>query len=441
MSAAECNQTIFEFSRSDKRKVQADFKGGAVSSNGGLVLVAEIEKLLGLSKKIATILPDHRNQDKTTHTQKSMIHQRLMGLCAAHEDLNDHSDLRHDLLMQTLAGKSGALASAPTLCRMEGRSEKRAMFALQKLLVDLFIEKYTDSPPIEFTLDFDATDDPTHGNQEGRFFHGYYGNYCLMPLYVFCGSDPLLALLRPSNTDGAKGTLLALKYIVTRLREAFGADVKITFRGDTGFMRKKVLRWCEKRQINYIVGQAHHAGLKKVTADFRAQVKADFERTGEEQRQFMECGYRTKEGNKFRRVIIKVEHTARGENTRCIVTNLEGEPQELYDTVYCARGDMENRIKEQQMGLFADRTSTTGWWSNQFRLLLSTFAYILMDRLRTQGLKDTEWVKKQCTTLQVNLIKIGAVITRNTRRVQIHLSSAYPHRGIFQHAYNNLMSG
>lgn len=412
-----------------------------MSSNGGLILISEIEKRLKLSRRIAAILPDNRNPDKIQHTQQSMIQQRLMGLCAAHEDLNDHDELRHDLLMQAIAGKPEALASPPTLCRMEARSNKRAMFKLQKFLIDLFIEKHGDTPPSELLLDFDATDDPTHGNQEGRFFHGYYKTYCFLPLYVFCGSDPLLALLRPSNTDGAKGSLLVIKYLVKRFRAAWGNEIKILFRGDSGFMRKKVLRWCEKNGVDYIVGQAHHEGIKTVTDAFREKVKEDYERSGEDQRQFMECGYRTKEGNKFRRVIVKGEYTERGENARCIVTTLGGEPQELYDTVYCARGDMENRIKEQQLGLFADRTSTTKWWSNQLRLLLSTFAYILMDRLRTDALEGTEWVKKQCTTLQVNLIKIGAVITRNTRRVCIHLSSSYPHKGIFQHAWSKLMSG
>ena len=206
-------------------------------------------------------------------------------------------------------------------------------------------------------------------------------------------------------------------------------------------MRRKVLRWCEKNQVSYIVGQAHHEGIKALTADFRKKVAQDFTETGEDQRQFMECEYCTKDGTKFRRIIVKVEHTDRGENVRCIVTNLKGDRQELYDQVYCARGDMENRIKEQQLGLFADRTSTSQWWSNQLRLLLSTFAYILLDRLRTQALKGTDWVKKQCSTLQVNLIKIGAVITRNTRKVRIHLSSSYPHQDIFEHAYLNLMSG
>ena len=215
----DCTQTKFQFSSVKRQKVEADFTGGSVTSNGGLILLGEIERKLNLSKHVASLLPDHRDPEKITHTQESMILQRLMGLCAAHEDLNDHDDLRHDLLMQTIAGKTEALASAPTLCRMEARSKKRPMFHLQKLLVELFIQKH-NTPPKDLVLDFDATDDPTHGNQEGRFFHGYYKSYCFLPLYVFCGSDPLLALLRPSNTDGAKGSLLVLKYLVKRLREA-----------------------------------------------------------------------------------------------------------------------------------------------------------------------------------------------------------------------------
>ena len=436
----DCTQTKFHFSSVKRKKVEADFRGGSVTSNAGLILLGEIERKLKLSEKISTLLPDHRDPEKITHTQESMILQRLMGLCAAHEDLNDHDDLRHDILMQTIAGKDEALASAPTLCRMEARSKKRPMFELQKLLVELFLQKHK-TPLQEIVLDFDATNDPTHGNQEGRFFHGYYQSYCFLPLYVFCGSDPLLALLRPSNTDGAKGSLLVLKYLVKRLREAWGNNLKITFRGDTGFMRKKILRWCEEHQVKYITGYSNHSGIKEITAEFRQKVAQDFKETGEDQRQFMEFGYRTKEGVKFRKIITKVEYTERGENTRCIVTNLEGDPQELYDQQYSARGDMENRIKEQQLGLFADRTSTSKWWSNQLRLLLSTFAYILMDKLRTQALKGTSWVKKQCTTLQVKLIKIGAVMTRNTRRIRIHLSSAYPHQDIFKTAYQNILSG
>ena len=436
----DCTQTKFHFSSVKRQTVEADFGGGSVTSNGGLILLGEIERKLNLSGKIATILPDYRHPDKVTHTQESMIFQRIMGLCAAHEDLNDHEELRHDLLLQTIAGKTDTLASAPTLCRMEARSTKRPMFELQKLLVELFIQKHK-TPPEKLVLDFDATDDPTHGNQEGRFFHGYYKSYCFLPLYVFCGSDPLLALLRPSNTDGAKGSLLVLKYLVRRLRQAWGNDLKITFRGDSGFMRKKILRWCEQNQVHYITGYSHHQGVKAVTEEFRQKVAQDFEETGQDQRQFMEFGYRADKESKFRKIITKVEYTARGENARCIVTNLEGEAHELYSKEYCARGDMENRIKEQQLGLFADRTSTSKWWSNQLRLLLSTFAYVLMDRLRTDALKGTEWVTKQCTTLQVKLIKIGAVITRNTRRIRIHLSSSYPHQDIFQTAYQNIMSG
>ena len=435
-----CTQTIFPFSSLKRRKVEVDFDGGSVSSNGGLLLLGEIEKKLRLSHKIASILPDSRDPLRITHTQQSMILQRMMGLCAAHEDLNDHDELCHDMLMQTIVGSSEPLASLPTLCRMEAGSQRRAMFEMQKLFVELFIQKHKQ-PPKEIILDFDATDDPTHGKQKGTFFHGYYKCYCYLPLYVFCGSDPLLALLRPSNKDGARGTLPVLQYLVNRLREQWGQDLPITFRGDTGFMRKRVLSWCEENQLNYIVGYAHHIGIKEVTEAFRSKVKLDYERTSEDQRQFMELGYRSDKELTFRKIIVKVEYTHRGENTRCIVTNLAGEPQELYDDVYCGRGDMENRIKEQQLGLFADRTSTSHWWSNQLRLLMITFAYILIDRLRTEALEGTEWVKKQCSTLQVKLIKIGAVITRNTRRIRIHLSSSYPHREIFAHAYGRIMSG
>ncbi len=437
----ECNQTIFSFASNQKRKVEASFSGGSVSSDGGLLFFQEIDRSLSLSKRISQILPDHRDSGKITHQQKHMIKQRLLSLCAGYEDLNDQDSLRHDILLQTLVGSADPLASASTLCRMENRSDRQTMVALQKLLVELYIQKHQHNPPSEIILDFDATDDPTHGSQEGSFYHGYYKSYCFLPLYVFCGSDPLCALLRPANTDGARGAWAVLKILVKTFREQWGENLNIIFRGDTGFMRPRMLTWCEKNDIHYITGYAKNARLLEQSKSLIDRSKLQYESTKEKQRLFSEYQYKAEKWDKPRKIIMKAEHTQRGENNRYIITNLEGEPQALYDEVYCARGDMENRIKEQQLGLFADRTSCTQWWSNQLRLLLSTFAYILMDRFRILYLYGTEWAKLQCSTLRTKLIKIGAVVTRNTRRVSIKLSSAYPYQDLFAVAHGRMTSG
>lgn len=437
----DCNQIIFPFASSQKRKVEASFSGGSVSSDGGLLFLQEVERSLKISQRLAKILPDQRDPDKITHQQKHMIKQRLLSLCAGYEDLNDQDTLRHDILMQTLVGSADPLASAPTLCRMENRGDRRTMLEMQKLLLELFIQKHQHAPPKELILDFDATDDLTHGNQEGSFYHGYYKHHCFLPLYVFCGSDPLCALLRPANTDGARGAWAVLKILVKTFRQQWGDDLKIIFRGDTGFMRPRMLTWCENNNVNYITGYSKNARLLKQSAALIEQSKFQYEQTEQKQRLFEEYQYQAGSWDAPRKIIMKAEHTYRGENNRYIVTNLEGDPQALYDEVYCARGDMENRIKEQQLGLFADRTSCQHWWANQLRLLLSTFAYLIMDRFRTLFLMGTQWANLQCSTLRVKLIKIGAVVTRNTRRVRIHLSSAYAYQEQFIQAYRQMMSG
>ena len=405
----------------------------------------EINRKLKLSQRISAKLRDPRHPEMIVHTQRDMILQRLLSLCGAYEDLNDQETLRHDVLLQTLVGSSKPLASPATLCRMENRASRYAsryaMWDLQKLLVELYIDKHRINPPKEIVLDFDATDDPTHGTQEGSFFHGYYKSYCFLPLYVFSGSDPLCALLRPSNTDGARGAWGVLKYLVKTLRAAFGDGLKIIFRGDTGFMRPRMMTWCEANQVEYIIGYAKNSRLLEHSRELIEESEVQFKQTGEKQRLFGQYMYQSGTWDAPRKLIMKAEYTVKGANNRYIVTTLEGSPQELYDKMYCQRGDMENRIKEQQLGLFADRTSCHKWWANQWRLLLSTFAYVIMDRFRTTALKGTKWAKLQCNTLRVKLIKIGAVVTRNTRRVRVHFSSAYPYQEIFQKAHQQLFSG
>jgi hypothetical protein len=435
----DCNTIQLEFSSCRGRKVQADFGGGEVSSDGGLLLLREVDRKIQLTKRAADLIPDDRQSGKVRHKMEQMVAQRIMTLAQGYEDLNDHDELRHDPLLQTAAGTTGELASSPTLCRMENQADRPCAMAMNELLVDLFIESHR-TPPKELILDFDATDDPVHGRQEGRFFHGYYDRYCFLPLYVFCGSQPLLAWLRPSNIDGARGAWMVLRWLVKRLRRAW-PEVRLIWRADSGFCRWRMLQWSDRHDVDYIVGLAKNQRLTSLTSDLLDEAEERWKRTGEKQRTFQWIEYGASTWDRSRRVIAKAEHSDKGRNPRFVVTSLEGDCRTLYDEVYCARGDMENRIKEQQLGLFADRTSCHAWWPNQLRLLMSTLAYVLIDTLRRHALKGTEWSKRQATTLRVCLLKIGAVIVRNTRRVMVHLSSSWPGREQFIAAHQKLRSG
>ncbi|MDB2673933.1 IS1380 family transposase [Akkermansiaceae bacterium] len=432
----DCSPTQLEFSSCQGRKVQADFKGGNVSSDGGVLLLREVDKKLNLLSRAAKLFKDDRDQHKVVHTQDSQLKQRVFALAQGHEDLNDHDHLRHDILLQTVAQKASALASAPTLCRMEQRADRHSAMRLTHLLIDLFVESHT-APPSELILDFDATDDLIHGRQQGSAYNHYYRGYCFLPLYVFCGSHPLCALLRPSNTDGARGAWAILKILVKRLRKAW-PQVKIIFRADSGFCRWRMLRWCENNNVHYLVGLARNnrvTGLLQPTLD---QAEISFQSSGKKQRLFTWLHYQAGTWDRARFVIGKAEHTAKGSNPRYLVTNLRGDARALYDKVYCPRGDMENRIKEQQLDLFADRTSCHRWWPNQHRLIMSTLAYVLMDGLRRLGLKGTDWMRKQSGTIRAQLLKIGAVVIRNTRRIKVHLSSSHPARDIFEAVHRKL---
>ena len=404
-----------------------------------MLLLREVERRLKVLKRAARLVPDSRQAGKVQHSMESMLRQRVFALAQGYEDLNDHEELRHDTLLQTAAGRTSALASAPTLCRMENQSDRHAAMALNNLLVDLFIESH-GQPPKEVILDFDATDDPVHGRQEGRFFHGYYDRYCFLPLYVFCGSHPLLAWLRPSNLDGARGAWAALRWLVKRLREAW-PDVSIIWRADSGFCRWRMMQWSDRHHVDYIVGLARNKRVIALGAELLEEAERKYESSGTKQRLFGWIDYGARPWDRPRRVIAKAEHGAKGSNPRFVVTSLEGEAQDLYDKIYCARGDMENRIKEQQLGLFADRTSCHAWWPNQLRLLLSTLGYVLIDGLRRLALTGTKWVRQQAGTLRSRLLKIGAVIVRNTRRIVVHLSSSTPGREQFLLAYQKLRSG
>lgn len=433
----ECNQLTFEFASCEGRKVVADFSGGEISQEGGVLLLREVDRELSLLKRAASILPDNRSPERVTHSQLDLLRQRVFALAQGWEDLNDHDTLREDQLLQTAVGKSRVLASAPTLCRMEQRADRKSAMAFNKLLVATFIESF-DTVPEEIILDFDATDDPVHGHQEGKFFHGYYDHYCFLPLYVFCGSQPLLAWLRPANIDGARGAWLALKWLVSELREVW-PGVKIIWRADSGFCRWRMLKWSEDNNVDYIVGLAKNVRLLKMAEPLREQAAVQFETSRKKQRLFTWMSYGAQSWDRDRLVIAKAEYAAKGDNPRFVITSLHGDAAALYDKVYCARGDMENRIKEQQLCLFADRTSCHRWWPNQLRLMLSTLAYVLIDALRRRALKGTELAKAQATRIRLELLKIGAVVVRNTRRVKVHLSGSWPRRELFETVHRRLV--
>lgn len=424
-----CNPELFAFPAVKKRQVTASFSGGEVTSDGGLVLLRQADRKLGLSKALAMVLPDPRDPERITHPLLTFVRQRLYGLCLGYEDLNDHDHLRLDLAWQTAAERDQALASSPTLCRWENRADRRTGWLVQEILVEQFIGSFVQAPT-ELVLDLDSTDDRVHGKQEGRFFHGYYGDYCFLPLYVFCGEQLLVSYLRPSNKDNARHAWAILRLLVERLRRAW-PGVKIVVRADSGFCRWRMLRWCEEHGVGYVIGLAKNERVLGLAQPLLARAQAQYESSQDKQRVFGEVRYGAETWDRPRRVIVKAEHGEKGSNPRFVVSNLETEPQTLYDERYCPRGEMENRIKEQQLGLFSDRTSCQDWWANQFRLLLSSCAYVLLEAVRRLGLVGTELARAQAGTIRLKLLKIGAVVLRNTRRVRLLLSSSYPYQEIF----------
>ncbi len=423
-----CTQELFTFPACKRRKIDAQFDGGALTSDGGVLIVRQVDRLLGLTQKAAAHLHDPRRKASCDHRLEDLLRQRVYGIALGYEDLNDHQTLRHDPALQTAVDRDDVLGSPSTLCRFENRMGKEAAWKLNELLVETFIASF-NAPPKELILDFDATDDRVHGAQEGRFFHGYYDHYCFLPLYVFCGEHLLVSYLRPSNIDGAKHTGGILKLLVKRLREVW-PQVRIILRADSGFCRWKTLSWCDRHDVGYIVGLAKNSRIKALAKPLMDQAEEQYDQTGEKQRLFTTVSYAAGTWNSPRDVIVKAEHGPQGSNPRFVVTNCLSHPQKDYDT-YCGRGDMENRIKEQQLDLFSDRTSAHGWWANQFRMLQSSLAYVLMQTIRRLGLQGTELAKAQCNTIRLKLLKIGAVVTRNTRTIRLHLSSSHPYQDLF----------
>lgn len=409
-----------------------------MTGDGGVMLLGATDRKLGLMDAAARCIADPRSPLLIKHGVRDMLRQRVYGLALGWEDLSDHGALRHDVAIQTAVGVDAPVASAPTLCRLEKWADRATAWRLHEVLVDQFIASFKTVPE-ELVLDFDATDNPLHGQQEGRFFHGYYDCYCYLPLYVFCGQQLLCAYLRPSRIDGAKHAAAIVKLLVTRLRHKW-PQVRIVFRGDSGFCRQRILNYCERAGVHYIVGLARNARLQGITQFLELAMKDAFEASGLKQREVGEFVYAAQSWARQRRVITRLEYGQQGNNPRYVVTNLTGSAQALYDELYCQRGEAENRIKEAQVGLFATRTSCQHFQGNQLRVLLAALGYVLIERLRALALQGTALATAQVDTLRNKLLKVGAVVTRNTRRIRLYLASNWPSADIFAHAMRQLHS-
>jgi len=461
----ECNQRSFGFHPHFRRQIVGRFDGGEITSDGGALLLREVEERTSLVKQFAGCFSDGRDPSRVEHTVEELVSQRVNALALGYEDLNDHDQLRRDTLLAVLAGKEDVsgesrlrerdrgnpLAGKSTLNRLELAEEEvspRERYkkitvdqqAVDQFLVDAFLQAH-DRPPEEIVLDLDATDDPLHGKQEGRFFHGYYKAYCYLPLYIFCGEFLLCARLRPSNIDAAAGSVEEIARIIEQIRDKW-PEVRIVIRADSGFCREELMAWCEANGIHYVLGLAKNARLRRLIEKQQLKARRLFEETGCAARVFKECRYRTlKTWSRKRRVVAKAEHLEKGSNPRFVVTSFVRkriEARKLYEEVYCARGDMENRIKEQQLYLFADRTSAATIRANQLRLWFSSVAYMLLQALRRLGLKGTSLSKAQCHTIRLKLLKIGAQIRVTVRKIWISLASSYPYAEIFAQVYSNL---
>ena len=461
----QCKPIQMEFQGFGRRKVRVAFDGGHISSDGGVLLMQETDRRLGITEGLAGCFTDYRCEELIEHTVHQMVRQRIYGMGLGYEDLNDHDDLMRDPLFGVVVGKRDpqgndrrrgcdrgkALASSSTLNRLEltpadahaGSRYKKIVHdpeAIEDLLIRLFLDSY-DEVPGEIVLDFDTTDDELHGNQEGRFFHGYYRCYCYLPLYVTCDDRLVVSKLRTANIDQSAGATEVLAHVVERIRARW-PEVQIVVRADSGFAREELMKWCEGNGVFYVLGLAKNSRLLKKIGKELVAARELYERTEKAARVFTHFLYRMlRTWSCSRRVIAKAEHLEKGSNPRFIVTNLPEEyatPKVLYEDVYCARGDMENRIKEQQLDLFADRTSASTMRANQLRLWFSSFTYVLMSAMRRVALKGTRLAKATCGSIRVKLLKIGAQLFISVRRFVVRLASACPYQDVFIQAWQNL---
>lgn len=470
----KCKRKRPALKRLRRQAVEVDFDGGTMTSDGGLLLLREVDSRLDLIRRVDQAIPDPRDPDYTAHSQAEILTSRIFAIAAGYEDANDHEALRHDPVFQIAAGRTPAqhqyddgqypLASPSTHSRFENRIDLNTIFRLHEVLVDTFLDSF-DEPPPEIILDYDATEDLIHGNQERRYFNGFYDGYCFLPLYVFCGDQILVSHLRPSSVGAAHHVRPITKLLVQKIRSRW-PDVKIILRGDSGFAIERLMRWCDKNKVGYVFGlQRNDTLVREITCEMtRARILQSY--LGGKQSCFKWFRYRTiKTWDRHRWVIGKAEYTGKGANPRFVVTNLpsdEGivdatyhrplvdgkqnrclkeagtvcsaacDPREFYRTMYCRRGEMENRIKEQQLCLFADRTSCTRFVANQFRLLLSSLAYVLVDGLRRLGLCGSQQARWRVDTIRLRLFKIAARVRVTCRRVVLHLSSHCPSSPVFE---------
>ena len=461
----ECTRNYNSFQALGKREIVADFSGGTITSDGGGLLLREVEQRTAVLQRFAECFTDHREQKRIEHSILSLVSQRVIGLALGYEDLNDHDHLAKDQMLAIVVGKTDPtgmdrkseqdkgkpLAGKSTLNRLEltpadatAQSPYKKIVispeAVDHLFVDVFLEAHAQVPR-QIILDVDATDDPLHGDQEGKFFHGYYKAYCYLPLYIFCGEHLLCARLRPASNDAAAGTVAEIERIVGRIRASW-PDTRIIVRGDSGFCREELMVWCEDNDVDFLLGLARNNRLEQELAEELALAKALYQCSGKASRVFKDFCYKTRKTWRWhRRVVGKAEHLGKGANPRFVVTSFkagEYDARELYEKMYCARGDMENRIKEQQLMLFADRTSTQKMFSNQIRLYFSSLAYLLVQALRQFGLAGTDMAKAQCDTIRLKLFKIGAKIRITVRKVWISFADGYPYRRIFDQAWANI---
>lgn len=435
----KCTDARARLSPLGRRVVEADFDGGAITSDAGALWLREVERRSGVLRNLTRRLRDERQPRRCQHDLEALLRQRVFAAALGYEDLNDHQGLRDDLAFQTAVSREATLASASTLCRLEQRADADFAWAAHEVLLEQFFAGF-DSPPKRLVLDFDATDDRVHGEQAGRHFNRFYDGYCFLPLYVFCGEHLLVSYLRPAYRHGAHHAAGILKLLVDRLRARW-PGVEVVLRADAGFCTPRILHACQRLGVDYILGFSVNARLKRESAPLLGMAEALEAITGKPTRLFAAHSYRARSWKRASRLLIKAEHNGLGRNARFVITSLEGHPQALYDRLYCARGDMENRIKDQQLDLYADRTSARQWWANQFRLLVASLAYTLITTLRRLALADTPWARVSPGRLRERLFKLAAVVRRNTRRVQLQLTSHCPDQHVLELLVQRLAPG
>ena len=448
----ECSADLFGFVAVEGRKVVAGFDGGTMTSEAGAMLLGAADKQIRLVERFAGCFTDYRAADLVEHTVSGLVGQRVFGIALGYEDLIDHDELRHDPVMAVLGGKLEAhrancapLAGKSTLNRLELSREEPTRYhkisydtaAIEALFVDLFVDAHA-APPPQITLDLDATDDPLHGHQEERFFHGYYDTYCYLPLYVFCGRHLLAAKLRPANIDASAGSIEEVARIVTQIRQRW-PKVRILLRADSGFTREALMAWCETNGVDFLFGLAKNTRL---TAEIEAELAAAQEqsqKTAKPARRFKDFTWQTRKSwSRERRIVAKAEWTGGAANPRFVVTSLareEHEARHLYEKLYCARGEMENRIKECQLDLYADRTSAHTMRANQLRLWFASMAYVLLCALRHIGLVHTQFARASCGAIRLKLLKIGALVRTSVRRIKLAMPSAFPYQAEYRAAH------